>query len=67
MKSITIILAGFSIVMCLVLTYFLLFTELVAERLTGTNRLILVGVLIAYALFRSFRTYKLIKNKEYES
>jgi ABC-type Fe3+-siderophore transport system permease subunit len=67
MKSITIILAGFSIVMCLVLTYFLLFTELVEERLTGTNRLILVGVLIAYALFRSFRTYKLIKNKEYES
>ncbi len=67
MKSITLILAGFSIVMCLVLTYCLLFTELVGERLTGTNRLILVGVLIAYALFRSYRTYKLIKHKEDEA
>ena len=53
--------------MCLVLTYFLLFTELVEERLTGTNRLILVGVLISYALFRSYRIYKLIKKSDYES
>jgi len=59
-----IVLTGFIILMCLVLTYFLLFTELMADGLTGNRRLILVLILMAYALFRGYRLYKMMKKKE---
>jgi hypothetical protein len=55
-------LASFSVVMCLVLSYFLLFTEFAIDRLYGRNRQILVVILLAYCVFRLFRIYKTLKN-----
>ncbi|MCE3295184.1 MAG: hypothetical protein K0R65_898 [Crocinitomicaceae bacterium] len=66
MKQISVLLASFSVVMCLVLSYFLIFTELMRDRLYGTNRQILVAILLFYCVFRIFRIYKLIKNKQNE-
>lgn len=63
-NQISVILACFSIVMCLVLSYFLLFTELLIERIDGRNRQILVGILLLYSVFRIFRIYQTLKNKK---
>ncbi len=67
MKYISVIFACFSVVMCIVLAYFLLFTELAAERLQGNYRQLLVGILLLYCVFRIFRIYKFIKNTKHES
>lgn len=63
MKYISASLALFSVAMCLVISYFLVFTDLLSERLSGTNRQILIAVLIAYALYRSYRIIKLLKTQ----
>jgi FlaA1/EpsC-like NDP-sugar epimerase len=54
-------LSGFMVIMCLVFAYFLMFTELMEDRLYGQNRWILTGVLLAYAAFRVFRLYRSIQ------
>lgn len=41
--------------MCLVLAYFIQFTDLKADTLYGNRRLILVLMLLIYAIFRVFR------------
>lgn len=64
MKLISISLALFSVVMCLAISYFLLFTELLIERVSGTNRTILIAVLLVYGTYRLYRVIKLIKIKE---
>lgn len=61
MKPINLILSSFSIVLCLILLYFLLTTDLFIDRLHGSKRTIMTVVLIAYAGFRLFRLYKLVK------
>jgi hypothetical protein len=67
LNTISMIISGFSILMCLVLAYFLLFTELLAEGMSGNKKIILVIILIGYAIFRSFRLYAMMnKNKNSE-
>lgn len=61
------IISGFSILMCLVLAYFLLFTELLADGMSNNKRTILVVILIAYAVFRSFRLYAMMTSKNKNS
>ncbi len=41
--------------MCLVLAYFIQFTDLKSDTLYGNRRLILVLMLVIYAIFRIFR------------
>lgn len=67
LNSISMIISGFSILMCLVLAYFLTFTDLLAEGMTNNKRIILVVILIAYAIFRSFRLYAMMTNKNKNS
>ncbi|MGV3631482.1 MAG: hypothetical protein ACO1O6_09750 [Bacteroidota bacterium] len=67
MKHISVFLASFSVVMCLVMAYFLIFTEFALDRVYGTNRQILVAILLVYCAFRIFRIYKSIKNSQHES
>jgi hypothetical protein len=58
-KSISQILSGFIVILCLILAGFFLFSDLMIDRLYGTRRNILSGVLLLYAVFRFFR----IKNE----
>lgn len=67
LNSISMIISGFSILMCLVLAYFLLFTELLADGMSNNKRTILVVILIAYAVFRSFRLYAMMTSKNKNS
>lgn len=53
--------------MCLVFAYFLLFTELLADGMSNNKRTILVVILIAYAVFRSFRLYAMMTSKNKNS
>lgn len=45
------------------MAYFLLSTSLLEENLYGTKRIVLTTILIAYAIFRSYRLYKSLKKK----
>ena len=67
MKYFSVILASFSVVMCLVLAYFLTFTELFMERLDGNSRYIMIGVLLVYGFIRVLRIRKDLKNIKDES
>jgi hypothetical protein len=67
LNTISMIISGFSILMCLVLAYFLLFTELLAEGMSGNKKIILVIILISYAIFRSFRLYAMMNKKNKNS
>lgn len=67
LNSISMIISGFSILMCLVLAYFLTFTDLLEEGMSNNKRIILVVILIAYAIFRSFRLYAMMVNKNKNS
>ena len=62
MKYFSVILASSTVVMSLVLSYFLLFTELASELVQGNRRQILVAILLFYSVYRIFRIYKQLKN-----
>lgn len=57
------ILAGFIITMCVVLSAFLLFTDLMSESIYGTKRTVFVVILLGYGIFRSYRLYKTTKEQ----
>lgn len=65
-KRITHIFAGFIIVMCLVLAYFMAFTQLMQEEIKGTKRTIFVVILLAYAIYRGFRLKNDIEQSKLE-
>jgi hypothetical protein len=58
--------AGFMVVMCLVMAYFLLFSDLLIERLYGFKRHLFVALILVYGLYRAFRLYTLIQNNKKE-
>jgi len=60
------ILAAFIIVMCLVFSWFLLFTDMMSEagNLRGQKRSILVAILLGYAVYRGYRLYRSIKDHQ---
>jgi hypothetical protein len=60
------ILAGFIIAMCVVLSGFLLFTDLMAESIHGTKRTVFVVILLAYGAYRGYRLYRTTKDQEEE-
>lgn len=62
-NSISMVLTGFVVIICLVLVYFLSFTELMIDNLYGNKRIIFIVLLIAYAGFRSFRLYTMYTKK----
>ncbi len=59
MKYVSLMLASVSVIMCLVMAFYLSLTDLMIERLYDTKRLILILILFAYAIFRTFRIYKM--------
>lgn len=42
------------------------FTDLLEDRLFGTKRTFFICVLFAYAIYRSFRIYTILKKKKVE-
>jgi hypothetical protein len=67
MKNLTLISSFFMIAMCSIMTYYLLFTDLMADRLYGTERAILTGLMIVYGLYRCYRVVTLLKNEKRKS
>ncbi|WP_300356254.1 hypothetical protein [Fluviicola sp.] len=65
-KNITHIVAGFMIIMCLVMTYYLLFTDLFIEKIYGFKRNAFIVLLLGYAAYRAFRLYTTIKKDREE-
>ena len=63
MHKVSALLSIFSILMSFVMAYFLISTSLMEENLYGTKRIILITILIAYAIFRSYRLYKSLKKQ----
>ena len=61
-KNFTLITTGFIVIMCLVMVYFMLFTDLMIETMNGTKRIAFIVVMLIYAAFRSYRLYKLLQN-----
>jgi len=64
LNAINTILTAFIITMCVVFSYFLLFTDLMIETLYGTKRTIFVSVLLAYGAFRAYRLVAGLKNQK---
>ena len=58
MKYVSLLLASLSIILCLVLLYFISTTELFSDRLQGGKRTLMIVILTVYS---AFRIYKLIK------
>lgn len=55
------ILAGFIIVMCVVLSGFLLFTDLMGDIISGNKRNLFVTILLGYGAYRGYRLYRSTK------
>jgi hypothetical protein len=64
MKIISALLASFTIIICLVLIYFLASSDLFMDRLVGTKRLIMIAVLAVYSIFRIFKLFRILKQKD---
>lgn len=60
-QTINKILAGFIIVMCLMLAGFLLFTDLMADTISGNKRTLFVAILLGYGAYRGYRLYRSTK------
>lgn len=60
---IPIILSSSSIILSLILLYFILFSTIFDDRLEGNKKPIIAIVLIAYTLFRGYRVYLTIKKR----
>jgi cytochrome c biogenesis protein CcdA len=65
-KNITHIVAGFMIVMCLVMCYYLAFTDFLVDKLYGTKRQIFIVLLVLYGAYRSYRLVATIKKEREE-
>lgn len=61
MKYINALLSSTTIIICLVLVYYLSATDMFTDRLVGTKRIVLTLLLVIYALFRMYKVYRLIK------
>ncbi len=61
MESVNKIISLFAIVMCLVLAYYIKFEDLTAGTMTESRKNILLVILVLYAIFRSYRLYKMVK------
>jgi ABC-type uncharacterized transport system permease subunit len=57
-KNINTYLTAFIIIMCLVFAWFMAFTDLMQREVPGTKRKIFIGILLLYAVYRSFRWYR---------
>jgi len=66
-NNITNILAGFIIVMCVVFSYFLLFTEMMSDTMKGSKRIIFIVILLSYGAYRAYRIYRNIQESNHEN
>lgn len=59
------IFTAFAVVMCVVLAYFLMLTDMFS-RMSPTQRQVLTVVLLVYAGFRTYRLVKVIRESKKE-
>jgi len=60
-KNVTYLFAGFMVVMCLVMSYYLVFTDILIEKLYGFKRHLFVALMLIYGAYRTFRLYSIIQ------
>ncbi|TSJ41671.1 hypothetical protein [Fluviicola chungangensis] len=65
-KNATLFIAGAMVVMCIVMSYYLLFTDLLIDKLYGFKRNLFVGILLMYGAYRVYRIYDSIKKNKNE-
>jgi len=53
--------SAFMILMCVIMLYFMLFTDLLKENMNGQKRMLFSLILGLYALYRSYRLYTFLK------
>ena len=61
MKIVNIAMSLISIALCVVLFYFITFTNVFSDRLDGFKKPMMMAILGVYALYRSFMLYVSIK------
>jgi hypothetical protein len=66
-RNVNTVFACFVIVLCLVLAYFAAFTDFQPESLQGNKRSIFVGLMLAYAAYRTYRLVKVFKDQTKEN
>jgi hypothetical protein len=62
MKIVNIAMSLVSITLCVVLFYFITFTEIFSDRLDGFKKPMMIAILVIYAIYRSYMLYLSIKN-----
>ncbi len=65
-KNVNFFISGFMVIMCLILSYYLIFTDLKMDTLNGFKRQMCIAILLLYGFYRGFRLYTLIKNSKKE-
>jgi hypothetical protein len=63
LKQINYFLAGFIIVMSIVLASFFIFTDLMIDSIFGLKRTVFIFILYGYSIYRAFRLYKTVKSE----
>ena len=61
MKIVNIAMSIVSITLCVVLFYFITFTNVFSDRLDGFKKPMMMAILAVYAIYRSFMLYLTIK------
>jgi hypothetical protein len=58
--------AGAMVVMCLIFAYYLLFSDLIIDKLFGFKRNMMVALLLLYGTYRGWRLYSTIQKDKRE-
>ena len=66
LNQITLVMGIIMILFVLTGAVVITFTDVMSDRLHGTKRIAFIFVLIAYAIYRSFRVYQVYKSKKRE-
>ncbi|GEM_PF-1767362 len=64
LNIVTAVLTGFIILISFVMAFFLTFTDVMLEDLSGNKRTAFIFVLFAYGFYRCYRLYLMNKKKQ---
>ncbi|WP_341903116.1 hypothetical protein [Fluviicola taffensis] len=65
-KNVTNFAAGFMVILCLIFSYYLLFTDVFIDKVSGFKRQAFGILFLLYGIYRAFRLYYLIKKNKSE-
>ncbi|MEN9445895.1 MAG: hypothetical protein RL728_407 [Bacteroidota bacterium] len=67
MKIVNIAMSLVSITLCVVLFYFIAFTNVFSDRLDGFKKPMMIAILSVYAVYRAFMLYLTFKNAKHKN